>query len=616
MYNRHTIFLKAVKNMVKCKQCENDFDEYYGICPKCGCVYEAEEKLPDIKPVANTFPELKNYSEEKPVAKKKSKAKLFVIIGIIAVVIIAGIIVGIFIATSNKGGKSEFDAQISLGEKYLGEENYDEAIATFKKAIEIEPNNPEAYIRLADTYLAKGDTENAVKALESGYEKTDSDKIKTKLDKLKNGDSSEESLTEEEFSKEEYKDPEYTLGNIVASGECGDNVTWELDNNGLLVISGSGEMQYYDISSWDKGSIKTVIVKKGVTRIGDRAFEKCTSLTSITIPDSVTSIGNSAFEKCTSLTSITIPDSVTSIEHEAFYNCTSLTSITIPDSVTSIGYKAFYNTPWYYSQPDGVVYAGKAAYEYKGVMPANTNIVLKEGTKGITKDAFINCTSLTSITIPDSVTSIGNSAFENCTSLTSITIPDSVTRIESLAFKKCTSLTSITIPDSVTSIGDKAFSECTSLTSITIPNSVTSIGNWVFESCTGLTSITIPDSVTSIEYEAFCGCTSLTSITIPDSVTSIGQGSFRNTAWYHSQPDGVVYAGRTAYEYKGVMPSNTNIVLKEGTKGIAVCAFEDCTSLTSITIPDSVTSIEYGAFEDCTSLTSITIPDSVTSIGG
>ena len=133
-----------------------------------------------------------------------------------------------------------------------------------------------------------------------------------------------------------------------------------------------------------------------VTRIGERAFYYCTSLTSVTIPDSVTSIGEFAFSGCTSLTSVTIPDSVTSIGGWAFYECTSLTSVTIPDSVTSIG-----------------------------------------------NGAFKGCTSLTSVTIPGSVTRIGVGAFASCTSLTSVTIPDSVTRIGKQAFDYCTSLTDV-----------------------------------------------------------------------------------------------------------------------------------------------------------------------------
>lgn len=81
------------------------------------------------------------------------------------------------------------------------------------------------------------------------------------------------------------------------------------------------------------------------------------------------------------------------------------------------------------------------------------------------------------------VTSIGKEAFLNCSGLTSVTIPSSVTSIGSWAFRGCSGLSSITIPNSVTSINDCAFYGCSSLTSITIPNSVTSIGSSAFYGC-------------------------------------------------------------------------------------------------------------------------------------
>ena len=261
---------------------------------------------------------------------------------------------------------------------------------------------------------------------------------------------------------------------IVDSGTCGaegdgSNLTWTLDSDGVLTISGSGDMYDYCLSGapWYgiRSRVKSAVIADGVTSIGYKAFDDCTSLTSVTIPDSVTSIGADAFWGCESLTSVTIPNGVTSIEEHTFDYCTSLTSVTIPDSVTSIGARAFYY-----------------------------------------------CTSLTGVTIPDSVTSIGEYAFYNCSSLTSVAIPDSVTSIGYEAFFNCTSLTSVTIPDSVTSIGADAFWGCESLTSVTIPGSVTSIGVGAFASCTSLTSVTIPDSVTSINNGAFYDCSSLTDV--------------------------------------------------------------------------------------------------------
>ena len=238
--------------------------------------------------------------------------------------------------------------------------------------------------------------------------------------------------------------------------------------------------------------------------------------TNVVIPSkingkAVTSIGSQAFEDCTSLKEVTIGNGVTYIPFETFACCTSLINITIPDSVTSIGAAALADTAWYDNQPDGVVYAGKVAYEYKGKgeMPENTKITLKDDTVGIAYGAFAGCKNLAEITIPNSVTSIDWNAFDGCTSLTEVTIPNSVTSIGDGAFCDCTGLTEVTIPDSVTSIGGYAFAGCTSLTEVTIPNSVTSIGMLVFADCTNLAEITIPNSVTSIGEEAFGYCTSL-----------------------------------------------------------------------------------------------------------
>ena len=255
-----------------------------------------------------------------------------------------------------------------------------------------------------------------------------------------------------------------------------------------------------------------------------------------------------------------------------------------------------------------VTYRGNSYSEDKNRYPGSVVIpqsVTYNGTTypvtSIGEAAFSRCSGLTSIDIPSSVIGIGRSAFSDCSGLTSIQVEDGNSKYDSRdgcnAIVEIASNTLIagckntTIPSSVTSIGYGAFSGCSGLTSITIPNSVTSIGESAFSSCSGLTSVDIPNSVTSIGNFAFVFCSGLMNITIPNSVTNIGSSTFLGTAWYRNQPDGLVYAGKLAYCYKGTMPSNTNIVIKDGTVGIAQSAFNGCTSLTSVTIPSSVTSI-------------------------
>lgn len=359
---------------------------------------------------------------------------------------------------------------------------------------------------------------------------------------------------------------------------------------GYEAFSGCTKLEniYYtgDIASWCKISgLNNLLTSLRTLYINGNKIEG-----NLNIPNNVTSIGSYSFSFCGKLTGITIPDSVTSIGKDAFRDCTGLVNITIGDSVSNIDSSAFLNTAWYDNQPDGLVYAGKVAYKYKGTMPENTSISLKRDTISINNSAFVNCNGLKSIMIPDSVTTIGDEAFRGCTSLSIIMIPDSVTNIGNFAFSGCSGLASIT--GSATNVS--AVARQARPTSFVV----------------NITSGNI------IENSAFSECSGLTSITIPDSVTSIGLGAFSNTAWYNNQPDGLVYAGKVAYRYKGTMPNNTSIVLKEGTPGIAANAFSDCNELTSVTIPDSVTNIGDGAFSNCTKLTSITIGNGVKSIGG
>ncbi|MDO5783828.1 MAG: leucine-rich repeat protein [Eubacteriales bacterium] len=276
----------------------------------------------------------------------------------------------------------------------------------------------------------------------------------------------------------------------IASGICGENLTWTLDSEGTLTISGTGEMtDYRNISDipWItyQYDIKKVNIEYGATSIC--AFGGCYNLTSITIPDSVTSIGGGAFSSCYNLTSITIPDSVTSIGGGVFYDCNNLISVKLPSNITSI-----------------------------------------------TNDMFNGCTSLVNIEIPDDVTCIDNSAFARCGNLTSVKIPNGVTSINDSAFGGCSSLSNIIIPNSVTTIGENAFSG-SGLTKLEIPNSVTRIDDLTFSNCTKLTEVIIPASIKRIDYFAFSGCTSLTEVHFEGDAPKFDYYTFKDvtaTAYY------------------------------------------------------------------------------------
>ena len=439
----------------------------------------------------------------------------------------------------------------------------------------------------------------------------------------------------------------------VASGICGENLTWTLDAAGTLTVSGTGAMKDYNYKGapWhqSRDSIQAVVVENGVTVIGEYAFESCSSLTSITIPESVTTIGRSAFEDCSSLSSITIPEGVTTIGDRAFEDCSSLTSITIPEGVTTIGGRAFEDCT------------------------SLSSITIPEGITTIGDRAFDGCSSLISITIPESVTAIGSGAFFGCDSLTdvsitdlaawcqidfandsatfifangsatpmryakniwldgqkivSVTVPEGVTEVKAYTFCGFRDLIQVTIPKSVTTIGDSAFDWCTSLTSINIPESVTAIGDSAFRSCDSLTSINIPESVTSIGSGAFEYCSSLTDVSITDleawcridfANDSATPMRYAKNIWLDGQklvsvtvPEGVTEV--KAYTFCG-FKDLIQVTIPKSVTTIGDRAFSGCSSLTSINIPERVTSIGEYAFYDCSSLTGITIPEGVTAI--
>ncbi len=418
----------------------------------------------------------------------------------------------------------------------------------------------------------------------------------------------------------------------VASGSCGANLTWSLDDTGLLTIRGAGAMTDFSSTEsvpWyeNRSAITSVVMESGATSIGSWAFCDYHELTGVTIGSGVTSIGQRAFDGCSSLTNVTIPSGVTSIGGYAFYACTGLKSVMLGRGVAEIGRFAFsscYSLIEINVASDNKTYCGD-----DGVLFSKDRTVLlfypggragsyavPSGVKRIEDSAFFGSLGITDLTFPDSVTYIGEEAVSSCFNLTGITIPDSVTTIGASAFFNDPGLTSMTIGSGVTSIGDFAFAMSSGLTEINvaagnkaycsaegvlfnknktalvacpggrkgvyaIPTGVISIGNGAFSNCESLTGVTIPASVSEIGTLAFYGCNGLTSITVPASVTRFDDRVFEQC---HSL---------------------TKVILGSGVSVIGYGTFFCCYSLKTVTIPVSVTVIAAGSFECCDALTDI-----------
>ena len=361
------------------------------------------------------------------------------------------------------------------------------------------------------------------------------------------------------------------LSNSIASGTCGDGLTWVLTEDGELVIEGTGAMYDYSNSSaapWQnyKSYITSVDIKEGVTSVGSWAFSQCSVLTDVSIAESVTSICGDAFRECSKLEEITLPGGLTELGTGVFLYCFALKSVVVPEGVTKIGSDTFEFCPELSSItfPSNLTEIGpwalKGAYNLasitcKAVTPpslgieafsgVNTNITVYVPTSSVEAyktangwNLFTNIQPLSNVidsgTCGDGLTwtlidddkliieGTGDmyNYSQNALSpwnayremITTVTLSEGVTSIGDYAFYDCSILNAIIIPESVTSIGWDAFQLCYSLTAITIPEGMTSIGNYAFRYC-GLTAITIPEGVTSIEKYAFYGCSSLTAIT-------------------------------------------------------------------------------------------------------
>lgn len=301
-------------------------------------------------------------------------------------------------------------------------------------------------------------------------------------------------------------------------------------------------------------SISSVEIPATVTKIEDRAFKSCMSLTKVVFKGSNVTLGNNVFAESDNLSQVTLPSQQTEIKAYDFSGCLSLTSIALPSTLVSIGDSAF---------------AGSGLMQVS--IPASVET--------IGKNAFANCLSIRAFYVDN-----GNPNYKRDSDYALYTRDGK----ELIAFPINSEARSYTVPDGVEVIGELAFAKNTSLQSVTLSSTVKEISPYAFSDCTALSQVNLNEGLETIGSLAFKNCTALKNITIPSTVTEF------NSAFY--------YCGLT------------NVVLSEGITTISMKAFEMCKDLESVSVPDSLTTVSAGAFAECTSLASLDMPASVTSI--
>ena len=260
-------------------------------------------------------------------------------------------------------------------------------------------------------------------------------------EKGEDGDSMFQSVTQDEnyvyFTLADGTVIKITKSNSINDQPSGEDIIdfKDLVVKGLLLkldidTSHDGEISYDEAAAYtgeirfsdnnNVYSFKEYQYFTGQKTITYGSFGGCANLFEIVLPSSIEFIDYAAFQSSISLKSIIIPESVTSIGSAAFNGCTNLKYITIPEHLNDIGSSAFQGTAWLNDQPDGLVYINQLLYTYKGEIPANTSVKIKDGIEYIMRGIFYNKANITSITLPSSIVSIGENAFINCSSLTTI----------------------------------------------------------------------------------------------------------------------------------------------------------------------------------------------------
>ena len=366
----------------------------------------------------------------------------------------------------------------------------------------------------------------------------------------------------------------------------------------------------------EKSNIKSIVLPKGLRRIGASAFDGLNNLTQIELSRELTEIDSYSFCSCKKLRSITLPNNLRRIGQSAFQGCECLENIIIPASVTEIGEEAFAYCEnlksievdegnRLYASVDGVLYDKNLS----------TLLMYPPGKK---QDIF---------SVPEGVTAIGENAFKYLNRPAVVYLPDSLLLIEQNAFEYNSGIVKLNIPDSVTKIGRGAFSNCAKLKNLVLSKNISVVPQGMIYKCESLRELTVPDGVTKIESTAFYVCASLERVTIPKSVVDISSNNFKkcpalkeiivdaeNPAY--CSVDGVLFSkDRTKMIHKPQGKHERVCVVPDGVEEIGFRFLGDKSDIERVVLPESVSRICQSAFLDCKALKKVELPYGLESIG-
>lgn len=384
------------------------------------------------------------------------------------------------------------------------------------------------------------------------------------------------------------------------------------NNSSIVEVTLPASLSEIKDSAFTGSSIKKINLSEcsNISRIWQYAFANCKNLDTITFATFTSTddmavklaINDYAFSGCTALVTLNLPENLGTLDSYAFKGCTALTTVNFVANAKFI-------TPE--TTEGGTDPAPAAAYD-----PAGLVTTIGDG-------AFMDCTSLTTITLPYFIARIGNSAFENCTALATFTTMDgadsktaALRTIGDRAFFGSTSLNNVDVNTTkgVNTIGVSAFENCGQLATINL-SGVTRFVEGVFRNAKALKSVTMSANASIyVGQEAFRNCVTLSDITAR--IAAVEDGAFRNCISLRAitfVSSGIEYIGSNAFNGCVLIQK---VLIPSSVVAIGDSAFDGCRGITSLTFESDETlqTIGYSAFGGCSLLTRVILPSSLVEL--